>query len=161
MNRLAELPRPRPGQLDTERRPQERRVQTPPHLAEVLTVIRTRFAVAKNAEPLDADDTLAYTTVLVKARLTPVQCRQLVQCLRERHVYRPSVAEVKAAVDTVTRADAETIESCDAQARTVVHRPLALPPHPDNPGRLEFRAALRRMKAGQRPGPDLGKGGAA
>lgn len=52
-------------------------------------------------------------------------------------------------------------ELTPSHCRTAVRRPLALPPHPDNPGRLEFRAALARMKAGQRPGPDTGLGGAA
>ncbi len=158
MNRLATIAGTA-GMEPAAPRRQRPRFEPPPHIEEVLETIRTRFIKVKDEPELDYRDTLSYTKVL--ALLTPRQCRRVELLLRERHKFRPVVAQVKEAVDAVTGADAETVEACDAQARTVVRRPLALPPHPDNPGRLEFREALRRMKAGQRPGPDTGLGGAA
>jgi len=156
MNRLSQLPRPRP-ETGVSRPSAERRIAIPPHIEEVLEQISTRFATAREEREWDRHDTLAYAKVL--APLQPAQCRRLVQLLRERHVFRPMVAEVKAAVDEVIGANAAVVSAADAQARTVVRRPLALPPHPDNPGRREFWAALDRMRRGERPGPDTGLGG--
>lgn len=158
MNRLATIAGTA-GMEPAAPRRQRPRFEPPPHIEEVLETIRNRFAAARDERPFDHRDTLAFAKVL--APLTPAQCRRVEQLLRERHTFRPMVSHLKAAVDEITRANVETVEACDAQSRTVVRRPLALPPHPDNPGRLEFREALRRMKAGQRPGPDTGLGGVA
>lgn len=148
--------RPEPRE---ERRTAVRPEDWPDWVIAAVTVIRNKFGAPDDGRgQWTADDATAYCKLL--APLGEPLCDRVVWEARKRHHWRPSVAELRAIVDELRDRPA-ALPACDAQARTVVRRPLALPPHPDNPGRIRFREALGRMRAGQRPGPDTGTGGAA
>lgn len=143
----------------TERRQSVRPEDWPDWVIAAVKVVRNKFAAPDDGRGqwTDADST-AYCKLL--GSLGETLCDRVVWEARKRHHWRPSVAELQSLVDELRDRPA-ALPACDAKARTVVRRPLALPPHPDNPGRQRFREALGRMQRGQRPGPDTGMGGAA
>ena len=127
-------------------------VSTPPPppvpdwLREATRIIRTKFsAPADGRGEWDIADTQAYGKLFAEAgeTLTP----KLIATLRERHVWRPSVAEVRAALDELRPPKpVVVIEGRDAAARKVVKRPLALPSTGENAARTALREKMRALK---------------
>ncbi|MBC8141294.1 MAG: hypothetical protein H7Y38_07610 [Armatimonadetes bacterium] len=71
----------------------------PRHVENLLALIRSHFAAARDARKWDSHDTRDYGRICLP--LTGEQCRAVFANLRENHTFRPSVAEVKKAVDAV------------------------------------------------------------
>jgi hypothetical protein len=71
----------------------------PPHVEKFLALLQSHFAYSPDAREWDREDTRAYGRLVVL--LTPAQVRAVFDALRERYTWRPSVAEVRATVETV------------------------------------------------------------
>lgn len=71
----------------------------PRHVENLLALIQSHFAASRDARAWDRHDDRDYGRILLP--LTGEQCRAVFALLRERHTFRPSVAEVKAAVGAV------------------------------------------------------------
>jgi hypothetical protein len=82
---------------------EKRKAIFPQWIIEVIAIIKTKFPASAEF-PWDVADTLSYGRVV--ERVGEINKTALVQLLRERHTFRPSVAEVKSAVDSITSENA-------------------------------------------------------
>jgi hypothetical protein len=120
----------------------------PDWLREANRIIRTKFSAPGDGRgEWDLADTQAYGKLFAEAG--EALCPKLIATLRERHVWRPSVAEVRAALDELRPPKPVVVlEGRDAAARQPVKMPLALPSAAQHPGRLALRERVKRFRGG-------------
>lgn len=105
----------------TARRPEPAAVpvpETPEWLLDVLAVIIDKFAASKDARgELSEEDENEYLRQF--AGVGETQARQVLSLLRSRHHWRPSIAQVRAAVDEV-RGEAGKVAALPAAERQLL-----------------------------------------
>jgi hypothetical protein len=123
----------------------------PDWIVAALDLLETKFAVKRtDAQEMDADDFRSYGKLLAEAG--EALCPALLQRLRERHTFRPSVAEVRAALDEL-KPKAEALPGAVLRERRIVSREAAeeafrremagrLPSAAQHPDRLALRDRL-------------------
>ena len=118
----------------------------PPHVQTFLGMIRTHFEAARDARPWDSHDTRAYGKVVLT--LTGSQCRTLMDTLRTKHHWRPSVAQVQEALGELQAKSNPTAGLTDAEVkmRTVYSMPKALPSAANGPCRQRAREEMARKR---------------
>lgn len=99
----------------------------PPHVETFLGMLKTHFESARDSRPWDQHDTRAYGKVVLK--LSGDECRILMDRLRTRYHWRPSVAQVSEALAELLEKSApeRVLSGADAAMRTVHRAPRALP----------------------------------
>ncbi len=125
----------------------------PPHVQTFLGMIRTHFDASRDARLWDQHDTRAYGKVVLK--LSGDECRILMDKLRVRHHWRPSVAQVNdALLDLLEKTAPERVLTGAEVAMREVHTaPRALPSAANGPHREMARRdhARRRASLGHSP----------
>lgn len=94
-------------------------VKYPEHIETFLSLIRTRFAQAKDAPEFDRNDVRIYVKLILP--LTPPQCRDLIDKLRADHLWRPSPSTVREAIDELL--DTSQPTAADLAIRTITMSP--------------------------------------
>lgn len=119
----------------------------PDWIIEALGTIRSRFANSQSL-PWDKRDALAYGKLL--APLGEERCAQLVGKLRLENTFRPTVAEVREAIEGLSLGTGQA-PAYEIAARTLVTAPKGLPSTGEGPGRDRLRALLdqKRRALGQ------------
>lgn len=132
----------------TTERPASHRPQFAPHVERLLELLREgRTWPQKDWD--EATDTIAYGRQLIA--LTSEQAREVYYRLRERHTFRPSVAEVRAVVDELLPKDPlKGLSGADVAMRSVVALPRALPSAANGPERQRAREEMERKRRGLR-----------
>jgi hypothetical protein len=132
----------------------------PPHVETFLGMLKTHFESARDSRQWDQHDTRAYGKVVLK--LSGDECRILMDRLRAKHHWRPSVAQVsEALLDILEKTAPERVLSgADVAMRTVHTMPRALPSAANGPHREAARReiARRRVSASLVPEPMRGAG---
>jgi hypothetical protein len=122
--------------------------QFAPHVERLLELLREgRTWPQKDWD--EATDTVAYGRQLIA--LTKEQSREVYYRLRERHTFRPSVAEVRVVVDELLPKDPlRSLSGADVAMRAVVAMPKALPSAANGPARQRAREEMERKRRGLR-----------
>lgn len=121
--------------------------ELPAHVKTFLSVLVTHFAQAADAREWDQHDEIHYARQVLM--LTREQTRDVFRVLRERHTFRPSVAEVKTVVGEMTGIHTDPLPGNVADSRRTVAAPVADPTRKqieganETPGYLRFRSMLR------------------
>ena len=119
----------------------------PPHVQTFLGMIRTHFDASRDARIWDQHDTRAYGKVVLK--LSGSECRILMDRLRAKHHWRPSVAQVQEALDELLEKTApeRVLTGAEVAMRTVHTMPRALPSAANGPHREAARREIARRRA--------------
>jgi hypothetical protein len=136
-------------QITSPHRPSDRpQPQFAPHVERLLELLREgRTWPQKDWD--EATDTVAYGRQLIG--LTKEQSREAYYRLRERHTFRPSVAEVRVVVDELLPKDPlKGLSGADVAMRSVVAMPRALPSAANGPERQRAREEMERKRRGLR-----------
>lgn len=139
----------------------------PRHIEQFLSILQTHFETPRDQREWDAHDTRAYGRLVIG--LTGPQCRELIDRLRAKHHWRPSVAQVQELLSELIEPAAPK-PAHELAARTLVtapkgfkNEPKGLPSTGEGPGRDRLRAVLdqKRRTLGQAPAqrPDTARFG--
>lgn len=119
----------------------------PPHVLTFLGMLKTHFESARDSRPWDQHDTRAYGKVVLQ--LSGDECRSLMDRLRAKHHWRPSVAQVSEALAELLEkiAPERVLTGAEVAMRTVHAMPRALPSAANGPGRERARREHQRRRA--------------
>ena len=129
-----------------ERKP-EHHAEFSDHVESFLARLQSSWPNTENCVWDEQVDTIAYGRQVV--RLTRDQVREVYYRLRERHTFRPSVAEVRTVVDELlTQANpTHKLTGAEIKMRTVHTMPRALPSAANGPHREAARREIARRRA--------------
>lgn len=118
----------------------------PPHVERFLGMLKTHFESARDSRQWDQHDTRAYGKVVMK--LSGDECRILMDRLRAKHHWRPSVAQVSEALAELLEKTApeRVLSGADAAMRTVHTAPRWLPSAANGPHREAARREHQRRR---------------
>ncbi|MBB6053260.1 hypothetical protein [Armatimonas rosea] len=130
-------------------------IKYPEHIETFLSLIRTRFAQAKDAPEFDKNDVRVYVKLILP--LTPPQCRDLIDKLRADHLWRPSPATVREAIDELL--DTSQPIAADLAIRTITMSPQTAAAILADPNASPENQAIARKVLGEFPAlPSTGEG---